>query len=397
MVTNEQKEIILQVLVENLDLPQSAYEKAKKRYEDLGAWFDRDDSQLKGNNVHIFPQGSFLLGTAIRPLNREEEYDLDLACKLRNGVSKVTHTQKFVKDLVGNELELYRKARGIQEDLVSKHRCWRLEYQDDISFHLDIVPAIPADEMKKSMLFESMNKLGESQKIAKSASDTAISITDDRDPNFTNLSEDWNISNPEGYGVWFANRMKTSEERILLEKAQVDRVPEYKIKTPLQRCVQMLKRHRDIMFSDDESKPISIIITTLAARAYNGETDIFTALNNILEKMPKMLNPIFPRVPNPVNPEEDFADRWAMAEYEYLKLEQNFFLWLRQAQIDFHNITSSNDAKFISESFSKKFSVKVKNDELEKKLGTIRLDGISSPTIKEHNIQEPIKPWKDSF
>ncbi len=38
------------------------------------------------------------------------------------------------------------------------------------------------------------------------------------------------------------------------------------------------------MFGDDESKPISIIITTLAARAYNGETDIFTALNNILEK-----------------------------------------------------------------------------------------------------------------
>ncbi len=84
--------------------------------------------------------------------------------------------------------------------------------------------------------------------------------------------------------------------------------------------------------------------------------------------MPKMLNPTFPRVPNPVNPEEDFADRWAMPEYEYLKLEQNFFLWLRQAQIDFHNITSSNDAKFISESFNKKFSVKVNNDELEKKI-----------------------------
>lgn len=42
----------------------------------------------------------------------------------------------------------------------------------------------------------------------------------------------------------------------------------------LQRIVQILKRHRDIMFNGDEDKPISIIITTLASRAYRGETNL---------------------------------------------------------------------------------------------------------------------------
>jgi len=111
MITNKKKETILKTLIENLDLPDSAYEKAKKRYEDLGRWFDRDECQLKSNNVPIFPQGSFMLGTATRPINPDEEYDLDLACKLRNGVSKKTHTQQFTKDIIGLEFELYRKAR----------------------------------------------------------------------------------------------------------------------------------------------------------------------------------------------------------------------------------------------------------------------------------------------
>ena len=60
-------------------------------------------------------------------------------------------------------------------------------------------------------------------------------------------------------------------------------MPAYKEKkSPLQRVVQILKRHRDLMFNGDESKPISIIITTLAARAYNKETDVLDALVNVV-------------------------------------------------------------------------------------------------------------------
>jgi hypothetical protein len=83
MVTRERKKIILKNVLELIELPPSAYEKAKKRYDDLGEWFGRDESIVKNNDPHVFPQGSFRLGTAIRPLDEKEEYDLDLACKLR--------------------------------------------------------------------------------------------------------------------------------------------------------------------------------------------------------------------------------------------------------------------------------------------------------------------------
>lgn len=79
--------------------------------------------------------------------------------------------------------------------------------------------------------------------------------------------------------------MKTNQNQILLEKAQVDQVTIFKRKTPMQRCIQLLKQHRNQMFGDYDSKPISIIITTLAARAYNGELDVEVALINILNKM----------------------------------------------------------------------------------------------------------------
>lgn len=390
----KQGELNLNFLVEELDLPESAYEKAKKRYEDLGEWFNRDNSLLSDNNVHIFPQGSFMLGTAIRPVEKDAEYDLDLACKLREGVSKGSHTQKEIKELIGTELEAYRRARGIQTGLDEKHRCWCLEYKDNISFHLDIVPAIPADELKKSQLYELINSTDASNEIAENASSSAVSITDNRDSNYNEISTEWNISNPEGYGLWFAEQMRPTRKRILLEKAKVDELPIHDKKTPLQRCVQLLKRHRDTMFKDNQdSKPISIIISTLAARAYTGEVDIASALNNILKNMQSMINSRTPRVPNPVNPQEDFTDKWEMSEYKHLRLEDNFKIWLKQAQKDFKIITESRDASELNKTFEKRFEINTDDNILRESLGLAHSE-TKKDKPKEHDIENPPKPWK---
>ena len=92
-MTQRNNEQLLNELVETLDLPDSAYEKAVKRYDDIGNWFGRPESSCVDNEPHIFPQGSFRLGIAIRPISGKEEYDLDLACNLRKGVSPQTHSQ----------------------------------------------------------------------------------------------------------------------------------------------------------------------------------------------------------------------------------------------------------------------------------------------------------------
>lgn len=396
MITNEQKRVVIDNMVKLLELPDSAYDKARKRYEDLGEWFDRDESAVSGNNPHIFPQGSFRLGTAIRPLDESEEYDLDLACKLRDGISKDSHTQETLKKLIGIELEAYRKARGIKNELEPKHRCWRLEYQDDLSFHMDIVPCIPADEKRRKAILESIRKTGLDEYVAGSASQTTISITDDRHEGYKHICDDWNISNPEGYAKWFEYRMNPQQTRILLEKAQVDDVPLFKKKTPLQRVVQILKRHRDNWSKDNpDSKPISIIITTLAARAYNGETDIVAALGNVLEKMGGLVNQTRPRVPNPVDPEEDFADRWYRPDCLHLRLEEHFNAWLLQARTDFQHITSTTDTEFLCEHIEEKFSLRVNESELKKQLG-ISVASVNIITPKTHTIdrQDSARPWE---
>ena len=91
------------------------------------------------------------------------------------------------------------------------------------------------------------------------------------------ISADWHISNSEGYAIWFESRMKLAmallEKRVFEVKlSKVDEIPVRKWKSFLQRCMQILKRHWDIMFEHNpDGKPISIIIITLVAAAYQGE------------------------------------------------------------------------------------------------------------------------------
>ena len=55
-----------------------------------------------------------------------------------------------------------------------------------------------------------------------------------------------------------------------------------------------------------------------------------SALTNIVEQMPQYVNPTKPRVPNPADPAEDYADKWAMDP----TLEDNFWLWHSQVKVD---------------------------------------------------------------
>lgn len=389
----------LNEIADRLELPDSAYEKAEERYKDIGSWLSREDSECKDFSPHIFSQGSFRLGTANRPLNSKEEYDLDLACNLEEGISKDNYSQAKLKNLIGKELELFKSARGIKEGVEEKKRCWRLTYADKIKFHMDIVPCIPENEdqrriIKKAILLESNDEF-----LSESVSELTVAITDNTHPEYFSISNNWNISNPEGYARWFETRMKQAyqllQERAKLYKsATIDSIPNYKWKTPLQKCVQLLKRHRDIIFKDDpDVKPISIIITTLAARAYQGENNLEDAVLNILDRFESLVLAKTPRIPNPVNPAEDFSDKWSSEEGRELKLEQNFRKWLLQAQVDFRKIITSQNADYLVEQSIEKFAIKMDRNELAKKLG-ISLSSVNIISPKHHEIIEKSKPWQ---
>lgn len=394
-MNDEFKGKVLTNLAESIDIPDSAYEAARNRYHDLGGWLS-DQSKAKSAQYkpHIAPQGSFRLGTVTKPWKRDD-YDLDLHCKLQEGIKKWSHSQEQLKELLGADLSAYRTERGITEGLERKHRCWRVNYQDRLKFHIDSVPCIPETEQTRRALQQRMIQAGTSGLLARDVADLAVAITDDREKSYGQISEDWLISNPEGYAKWFESRMKLGDSflrsRIIEAKvARVEDLPIYQWKTPLQTAIQILKRHRDVMFErKPDGKPISIIITTLAAQAYSGEFDLSTALEQILAKM--AVNPRKPNVPNPVNPVEDFADKWGTPEGRRLRLEENFFVWLEQARSDIYKITSSFDKEELKQHLRDNFGTALEENVLSAIIGSFSRITVA-PAVHVIRNDAP-KPW----
>lgn len=326
---------ILEAMADALDIPPSKFEEAKNRYEAIGNWLDRPESTLADYEPAISPQGSFLLGTVTRPLTDSEEYDVDLGCQLK--ATKTDFTQKSLKEAVGYEVALYAKAQAMAEP-EEHRRCWRLIYAASAQFHMDIVPSLPdAPRYQAELLKHGYRDIA----LDAALTGQAIAITDNTFPNYDVPADDWPQSNPLGYAAWFRSRMRfqlTLRKKAFAEReritASVDEIPDYKVKTPLQRAIQLLKRHRDCMFAQDcEHKPISIILTTLAAHAYNEEPTIAGALQSILTGMDRFIEDRGGTawVANPVNPAENFADKWA----EVPSKRANFYRWLDQARQDF--------------------------------------------------------------
>ena len=366
-----------QNLAETLDISEAQYEAAVKHYEAVGDWLNKEDSPIAKYEPQIYPQGSFRLGTIIKPLNDVDQYDIDLVCELK-ALKKEDVSQKQLKDMVGDRLkenERYRKM------LKEGKRCWTLQYADSARFHMDILPAIPDDDINEI-----------ARLIGANLAESAVLITDQE-------LYHWQHSNPKGYAEWFKERMKVqfNARRMLLAesiRADVEDVPEYKVKTPLQRAIQILKRHRDIIFADDpDDKPISIIITTLAAHAHDNEADLLEALQNIITKMPGLIerdeqgNAL---VTNPVNPFENFADKWKKNP----KLEIEFRRWIQQVQADLDAAVQVGNISDMIEELKPRFGDRIVNETASRAFpdhfGSARAVASVAPSI---SITKPSKPW----
>jgi len=286
-----------------LDISDEDYELAVSRYTAVG---DSLAEYWAGSAAGgaVYPQGSMRLGTITRNIHRNDEIDIDLVA--RRDLVKTSITRAQLKEDVGTGLDLFIKA-GPEGDPWREEgkRCWTLQYP---GFHVDVLPALPNLESGGS----------------------SISITD------TELLH-WLPSNPIGYAAWFHQRMR-DEHRALAKRAmEIAPVPEWKIKTTLQRTVQALKRHRDIYFADHlDDRPASVIITTLAAHAYVGGGSLYDVLRDVAVAMPGFVQQVdgIYVVANPVQPEENFADRWR----DHPGRARQYFDWAEHAAADFSGL-----------------------------------------------------------
>jgi Adenylyl/Guanylyl and SMODS C-terminal sensor domain/Second Messenger Oligonucleotide or Dinucleotide Synthetase domain len=320
----------LQNIVESLDIPPQVAEQAISTYDDVAQWLGQEDSPLRDYSPNIYAQGSFRLGTIIRPLAPEAGFDVDLVCRL--DIPKERTTQADLKKSVGDRL---RKSEAFRRFLTERRRCWTLDYPE--RFHLDVLPAIPDPD----------------------DGDDSILITD------TDLRL-WQFSNPIAYSQWFFDRMlKTlTEARALLAKSagvSIEEIPEWRVRTPLQRAVQLLKRHRDVQFKhDDERRPVSIIITTLAANAYDGEGDIESALTKLVRGMPEHIENRKGKwwVSNPAHPDENFADKWN----ESPDRRTAFLAWLERVSNDIGRTRIAKSAQERRDNIAESFGIRRQAD-----------------------------------
>lgn len=102
----------------------------------------------------------------------------------------------------------------------------------------------------------------------------------------------------------------------------------------MQRAVQLLKRHRDVYFKGSlDTRPASIILTTLAAWAYNNEPDLTDAVASIVNGMKSHIEYKDGKyyVMNPAEDGENFAEKWN----EDSARRDAFFGWLKKVETDF--------------------------------------------------------------
>jgi hypothetical protein len=306
---NTQQELLDGLLgssIASLDITDAEYQSAVSRYIRLGAYLCEYWGQSEIGGV-IYPQGSMNLGTVTRIVHRNDEYDLDAVCVRE--FAKTSITQAGLKADVGHGLQLFCKSEPTDDPELDDEgkRCWTLMYPGQ-PFHLDVLPSLPDPDNRPN----------------------GIILTD-------RTVKKWQHSNPLDYAAWFRRVMAEEfvERRAAFAKRMdLKDVPDWKVKTTLQRSTQALKRHRDIHFSDClDDRPPSIVLTTLAARAYRGRGSLYEVLRDITTRLPEMVDYRhgIPVVVNPIQPLENFAERWATDP----RKAELFFDWAAVAAADF--------------------------------------------------------------
>lgn len=327
--------VYIDLLSSELDVPTGMNHQLTAAYDELTGFVCKDATQT---GAEIYSQGSRRIGTMVRPVKEDDDYDVDLV--FRRDVRPASTTKEQLKQWVGQQLRAFvaakRRSTPKQAPKLSESaRCWTLTYPG--GFHLDVLPAIPND--------------------AQSPRDSIL-ITDRE-------LHQWQVSNPREYAGWFLSRSERSfrEDRTRLAKSRgvkVEAIPDHEVRTPLHRAVQLLKRHRDLRFEgDSDDKPASILITTLAGIAYAHGDSLYEAVGHVFSNL---LNGIEVRddgrwVANPVDAGENFADRWL----EHPKRAEVFIQWAQTAKTDFARIDTSQGIPELTKSLGSAFGESAAN------------------------------------
>lgn len=93
---------LLSQLADEIDITDSQEGVVRRAYNSVADWLNQKDTLIAKHKVHIFPQGSIMYGTAIKPIN-EDDYDIDLVCEFTAQTEDLS--PRYVKQSVGQRLK----------------------------------------------------------------------------------------------------------------------------------------------------------------------------------------------------------------------------------------------------------------------------------------------------
>jgi hypothetical protein len=398
LLSRNQKSMLVNVLdqmFDKLDLTDTQRERIETAYNAVGEYLASCDDPLL-NGAKVYSQGSIRLRTAVKPLSKDE-FDVDLILFLPNAKHA---TRNEIVRVVKEHLKASKVYNDLVEDLP---RGFRINYAGD--YHLDITPAIEYDLVNSS--------------------GRPLWVVDKRNQ--------FKESNPEGMAVTF-DKCCLLQPKILIEKMSfeslsnrsVEELPNQNVKHLLNRIVQILKRHRDIWAQGENNKyakfkPISVVLTTLASKAYvevieTGKeySNEFDLILDVIELMPHHIENELGQllVANPSMRAENYAEKWNRVEdNEGLKLQEAFFDWHKSAIYSFEHLISQDnsglDSMFesLSNSFGEKavaitrdgFIASINKSREKEKLSVVLGTGaltLSSPSKADTNVTSDVSPVK---
>lgn len=279
-------------ICEEIQLRENQFNTAVKRYRRVGEWLTEKETALDHLSPEVFPQGSMLQRTTIRPMRVGKEvvpFDIDTVCRCDFDPFAKTSQSLYgsvLARLIAND-DFKRRIEEAQKELGTSGKCVRLAYIDD-DFYLDVVPTCkdPSDPEGIRLY------LGNPDKWA----------------NYSRPIETWKRTDPFRFAAWLQVKCEVGrrlvEKRVVASVAPVPPQEEVDVKAPLRRVVQLLKLQRDRDFLGDKCRPTSIMLTTLAGRYYRGEDSIADGLETVLDGISAQINAARPgpiTVPNPAD------------------------------------------------------------------------------------------------
>jgi hypothetical protein len=295
---DERWETFIEGILKRLELPKEHRDRAEREYHRLGehiaSYFD-----VPAQQVDVSPQGSMRTCTTIKPRGNTK-FDLDIVVVLAGWEFESMAPDEFFFTF-GEALKGLPEVCGDAEE---KNRCWRLPFAR-LPFYFDVTPALPAGQFVGA---------------------APLRVRD--------RTRGWSASNPRELATWFSEiadlrfYFQTHRSYVAMDSAKsISPLPEAEVAIDdiLRRAIQLMKLHRDNFYhyatpEQRDAAPISIIIMTLAARAYlhlsqtkgNITRNSLEVVLELIELMPSFIE--YDRygacVPNPKLVQENFADRW---------------------------------------------------------------------------------------